>query len=125
MPHSNFSDALQISHEGRRLTVEGPIALDDDDADLVALVVSAFVSQQPATRTAEPALGITCAGRFELPGDADEDVADAIHWSFEAHAHGGTFDEGWAFASADMLSQGADGGLETYTWSQWVWLRRA
>jgi hypothetical protein len=123
VPHSNFSDVLQISHEGRRLTVEGPIVLDDDDTDLVGLVVSAFVTQQPATRDAEPALGITCAGRFELDGESDM-IAEAERWTFEARARGGLFDEGWAFASADMLSQGDDGGLETYTWSQWVWLRR-
>jgi hypothetical protein len=122
VPHSNFSDVLQISHEGRRLTVEGPIVLDDDDTDLVGLVVSAFVTQQPAAIGAEPALGITCAGRFELDGESDS-IAEAERWTFSARAHGGTFVEGWAFGSADMLSQGDDGGLETYTWSQWVWLR--
>jgi hypothetical protein len=123
VPHSNFSDVLQISHEGRRLHVEGPIVLDDDDTDLVSLVVSAYVTQQPGERTTGPALGITCAGRYELAGDT-ETFADADRWTFEADAHGGTFDEGWAFASAEMLNQDDGGGLEKYTWSQWVWLRR-
>ncbi len=123
MPHSNFSDVLQISHEGRRLLVEGPIVLDDDDTDLVSLVVSAYVTQQPAALAAGPALGITCAGRFELAGEADT-FAEADRWTFEAEALGGTFGEGWAFASAEMLNQDEDGGLEKYTWSQWVWLRR-
>ena len=122
MPHSNFSDQLQISHEGRRLTVEGPIVLDDD-TDLVSLVVSAYVTQQPAEPGAAPALGITCAGRFELAGEGDT-FSEADRWSFQADALGGRFDEGWAFASAEMLNQDEDGGLEKYTWSQWVWLRR-
>jgi hypothetical protein len=123
VPHSNFSEVLQISHEGRRLTVEGPIVLDDDDTDLVSLAVSAYVTQQPAERSSGPALGITCAGRYELTGEGDT-FTEADRWTFEAEALGGTFAEGWAFASAELLNQDEDGGLEKYTWSQWVWLRR-
>jgi hypothetical protein len=124
VPHSNFSDVLEIGHGGRLLHVEGPIVVDEDDTDLVTLAVSAFVTQQPAEMAPGPALGVTCSGHFDLAGDS-EALAEADRWSFDAQALGGTFSEGWAFASAEMLQQSDDGGLEKYTWSQWVWLRLA
>ena len=123
MPHSNFADVLQIAQDGQELLVDGPLAFDDDDTDIVSVVVSAFVTQAPAEHTGAHAVGVTCVGSFQTAG-SEETVTETPRWHFPADARGGAFVEGWAFGSAEMTYQASNGELEKYIWSQWVWLRR-
>ena len=125
MPHSNFADVLQIAQDGQELLVDGPLAFDDDDSEIVSVVVSAFVTQAPAEHVAGEgrALGVTCVGSFQTSG-SEETVTETPRWHFPADARGGAFVEGWAFGSAELTYQASTGELEKYIWSQWVWLRR-
>jgi hypothetical protein len=124
LPHSNFDPELEISDDGTAIKVRGPLTKDEkDDDDLVSVVVSAFVTQEPDQRAAPPAVqqGATGAHSVGL-GHAALRLAEN-EWEFEVDSQGGPFREGWAFASAEMLGKASDGSIEKYTWSQWVWLR--
>ncbi|MDX6524772.1 MAG: hypothetical protein QOI43_283 [Gaiellales bacterium] len=123
MPGSNFHPELEISDDGTVIKIDGPLKQEDDDADLVSVVVSAFVTQEPERRVSPPAVqqGATGAGSVEL-AHADLTLAES-GWDFTVESQGGTFREGWAFASAELLGKASDGSIEKYTWSQWVWLR--
>lgn len=123
MPGSNFHPELEISDDGTVIKIDGPLKQEDDDADLVSVVVSAFVTQEPERRVSPPAVqqGATGAGSVEL-AHADLTLAEN-GWEFSVESEGGAFREGWAFASAELLGKASDGSIEKYTWSQWVWLR--
>jgi hypothetical protein len=123
LPGSNFHPELEISDDGTVIKIDGPLKQEDDDADLVSVVVYAFVTQEPERRVGPPAVqqGATGAGSVEL-AHADLTLAEN-GWEFTVESQGGTFREGWAFASAELLGKASDGSIEKYTWSQWVWLR--
>ncbi|MDX6579614.1 MAG: hypothetical protein QOJ47_1163 [Gaiellales bacterium] len=123
MPGSNFHPELEISDDGTVIKIGGPLEQKNDDADLVSVVVSAFVTQEPERRVSPPAVqqGATGAGSVEL-AHADLTLAEN-GWEFSVESEGGAFREGWAFASAELLGKASDGSIEKYTWSQWVWLR--
>jgi hypothetical protein len=123
LPGSNFHPELEISDDGTVIKIDGPLKQEDDDADLVSVVVSAFVTQEPERRVSPPAVqqGATGAGSVEL-AHADLTLAEN-GWEFSVESEGGAFREGWAFASAELLGKASDGSIEKYTWSQWVWLR--
>ena len=124
MPGSNFHPELEISDDGTVITVGGPLVMEDDDDAVVSVMVSAFVTQEPERRVSPPAVqqGATGASSVEL-AHADLTLAEN-GWEFTVESQGGTFREGWAFASAELLGKASDGSIEKYTWSQWVWLRR-
>jgi hypothetical protein len=128
VPHSNFDPELKFDKDGV-LTIAGP--LGEIDSDAVKITVTASVTQAPPDdappakrRTAEqePQQGATCADRFELTRGRVS-LARTKKWKFAARAYGGPLRTGWAFASAELIQLGEDGGIEKYTWSQWVWLR--
>jgi hypothetical protein len=123
LPGSNFHPELEISDDGTVIKIGGPLEQKNDDADLVSVVVSAFVTQEPERRVNPPAAqqGATGAGSVEL-GHADLALAENA-WEFTVESQGGPFREDWAFASAELLEKARDGAIERYTWSQWVWLR--
>jgi hypothetical protein len=123
LPHSNFHPELGISPDGSAIGLGGPITPEPDDGDLVSVVISAFVTQEPAQRAqGEVQQGATGAGSVELQ-HADFALAETT-WEKSADTQGGGFHEGWAFASAEMIEKASDGAIERYTWSQWVWLSR-
>jgi hypothetical protein len=124
LPHSNFHPELEISGDGTVITVGGPLKKDEDDDDLVSVIVSAFVTQEPDRRVSPPAVqqGATGTESVELGHAAL--TLDEIAWQFTVASEGGPFREDWAFASGDLLGKSSDGAVEKYTWSQWVWLRR-
>jgi hypothetical protein len=120
MPHSNFAPHLQFTGGGQQLNVIGPLVFDEDEDDgIVSLLVSAFVTQAPAHH-ADGHAGVTCRGSF---ADDGASITETANWTFPADAHGGAFHEGWAFGTAEMTYQADNGAVETYVWSQWVWLQ--
>jgi hypothetical protein len=123
LPNSNFHPELEISDDGTVIKVGGPLTKEEDDDDLVSVVVSAFVTQQPDPRVSPPAVqqGATGSGSFEL--DRAALTLDENAWEFMVESQGGPFREDWAFASAELLEKASGGSIEKYTWSQWVWLR--
>ena len=131
MPGSNFHPELEISDDGTVIKIGGPLEQEDDDAGLVSVVVSAFVTQEPDQRVEPPAAqqGATGAhsvglGHAALTLARNDPANDPENdWLFTVESQGGPFREGWAFASAEMLGKASDGSIEKYTWSQWVWLR--
>jgi hypothetical protein len=132
VPHSNFRPELEISGDGTVIKVRGPLQMADDDDNLVSVVVSAFVTQEPDQRIDPPAVqqGATGAHSVGLGHAAltlarnDAENHSENDWEFTVESQGGPFREGWAFASAEMLGKASDGSIEKYTWSQWVWLHR-
>ena len=53
------------------------------------------------------------------------DDSGTVTWSFSAEAvGGGQFTNGWARGSALALLIKANGDIETYSWSMWVWIDR-
>jgi hypothetical protein len=123
LPNSNFHPELEISDDGTVIKVGGPLTKEEDDDDLVSVVVSAFVTQQPDQRVSPPAVqqGATGSGSFEL--DRAALTLDENAWEFMVESQGGPFRVDWAFASAELLEKASGGSIEKYTWSQWVWLR--
>jgi hypothetical protein len=116
-PHSNFDTQLKIHADGKKIEVRGPLTAD---SDVVTVSVSASVTQEPGgEHTPDSAQqGTSCAGVTTTY----EHGAVPTEWDFKATASGGDFHKGWAFAEAEQTEQGADGAVEKYTWSQWVWL---
>jgi len=121
LPHSNFHPELEISDDGTVIKVGGP--MDPADDDTVSIVVSAFVTQAPETRSNPAAAqqGPTGTSSVHL-AHADLELG-ATTWGFSANVHGGPFREDWAYANAELVEKASDGAIEKYTWSQWVWLR--
>ena len=128
MPHSNFHPALDFDSEGH-LNVGGPLGKIESDVSRV--VISAYVSQAPAERytgrardaAAEPPQGVSCANSVKLEGDDLKKAKRTKKWGFPATVHDGPFRPGWAWAEAELVELGKNGGIETYTWSQWVDIR--
>jgi hypothetical protein len=116
-PHSNFDTQLKIKNGGKEVHVRGPLAAD---SDVVTVTVSATVTQEPVAEhnPKNAQQGASSAGET-VPYTQGKVPTE---WEFEATASGGEFRKGWAFASAEQTEQGADGAVEKYTWSQWVWL---
>jgi hypothetical protein len=123
VPHSNFDPELEITANGGSIAMGGPLRWEDDDGELVSVVISAFVTQEPDQRTNPPVpqQGATGAGSVTL-GRSDVTLAEPS-WECSAESQGGSFREDWAFASAELVEKAPDGAIEKYTWSQWVWLR--
>jgi hypothetical protein len=121
VPHSNFYPELEISDDGNAIKIAGPLA--DTEADTVAIVVTAFVTQSPDHRANPPEAqqGPTGMGSVEL--DRTELALASSSWECTAHVEGGPFREDWAYASAELTEKAENGAIERYTWSQWVWLR--
>ena len=128
MPHSNFHPALDLGSDGR-LNVGGP--LGTIDSDVARVVISAYVSQPPAERytgrakatDVQPPQGVSCANSVKLEDDELKKANRSKRWGFEATVHNGPFRPGWAWAEAELVELGKNGGIETYTWSQWVDIR--
>lgn len=126
MPHSNFADQLTITQNGQ-VILDGPLDYDEDDDDeIVSLTVTAWVTQAPthAFVDGQHGVGTTCLGSFHLSGSNDV-IVNTPRWHKQALTRGGSFTEGWAFAQAEMTTESEEGGIETYIWSQWVWLSQA
>jgi hypothetical protein len=128
MPHSNFHPALGFDDKGR-LSVGGP--LGDIDDDVARVVISAYVTQAPATRFSArkaktedaPPQGVSCANSVKLEGSSLKKARTTQEWGFAATVHDGPFRAGWAWATAELVELAESGGIEKYTWSQWVDIR--
>jgi hypothetical protein len=126
-PHSNFHPALGFDDKGR-LNVGGPLGEIDEDAARV--VISAYVTQAPGARFSakkasvdDPPQGVSCANSVKLEGSNLKKAIAKQEWGFTATVHDGPFRAGWAWATAELVELGSAGGLEKYTWSQWVDIR--
>jgi hypothetical protein len=126
VPHSNFADQLQITANGQ-VILDGPLVYDEpDDDEIVSLTVTAWVTQAPAQAFVDGVHGIgtTCLGSFHMSG-SNAAIVNTARWHKQAITRGGVFAQGWAFGSAEMTTQSEEGEVETYIWSQWVWLTPA
>jgi hypothetical protein len=128
VPHSNFHPALEFDKDGH-LHIGGP--LEEIEKDVARVVISAYVSQPPRARykghaknaDAEPEQGVSCANSVKLEGASLKKANQKGEWGFSATVHDGPFRPGWAWAEAELVELGKNGGIETYTWSQWVDIR--
>jgi hypothetical protein len=131
MPVSNFNRILNASADGRELTAQGP--LEDPDDDVHSMRVFAVVTQPPVSGVPQPddtddPVAVTCHGEVELTHAELRTRASSAGgdgWSFDARTVGNLqFKTGWARASAFALEVQANGDIETYSWSAWVWIKR-
>ena len=123
MPHSNFHPELEISADGSVIKIAGPLESEDGDDLLVSVSISAVVTQAPERRGNPPAVQQGPTGTASIHLDRAALRMPETGWAHEVDTHGGPFREDWAFATAEMVEKAADGGVEKYVWSQWVWLR--
>jgi hypothetical protein len=127
VPHSNFADVLTIEQNSGDLIVNGPFAFDPAaDQDVTSVIVTASVSQAPATDHAgeQQVQGVSCSGVFN-PDGTYESAIQTPRWEFAASPENGAFRTGWAYGTATLIYQRSSGAIEQYVWSQWVWLRPA
>jgi hypothetical protein len=132
MPVSNFNRILNASADGRTLAACGP--LPDPDTDVHSVRVFAVVTQSPVCGEPQPGdtddpIAVTCRGEVHL-SKAEWQSAAAMsggaQWSFQADTVGPLqFKQGWARGSAIALEAKANGDIETYSWSAWVWITRS
>jgi hypothetical protein len=127
VPHSNFHPSLDFDDKGR-LNVGGPLGAIDDD--VARIVISAYVTQAPGARfnakkadVDAPPQGVSCANSVKLEGSSLKKARTSQQWGFAATVHEGPFRAGWAFATAELVELATGGGIEKYTWSQWVDIR--
>jgi hypothetical protein len=66
---------------------------------------------------------VSCANSVKLEGAGLKKARNKEEWGFAATVHDGPFRAGWAWAEAELVELGKHGGIETYTWSQWVDIR--
>jgi hypothetical protein len=121
LPHSNFHPELEIFDDGNVIKIGGP--LEKAEKDTVNVVVTAFVSQAPDHRATPPETQQGPTGTNSVKLEHAELVIEDGEWECTAEVEGGSFREGWAFASAEQAEKAENGAIERYTWSQWVWLR--
>jgi hypothetical protein len=131
MPVSNFDRILNASADGRTLDASGP--LPDFEADGHSLRVFAVVTQPPLSGEPQPGdtddpIAVTCRGEVHLSKTEWQSAAAMSgggQWSFHADTVGGLqLKNGWARGSAIALEAKANGDIETYSWSAWVWIKR-
>jgi hypothetical protein len=128
VPHSNFADVLTIEQNSGNLIVNGPFDFDPEkDQDIISVVVTAWVAQAPETPHAgeQQVQGTTCSGVFAPTDSTYETAPETPRWEFSAPSVNGSFRTGWAYGTANLIYQRSGGSVETYVWSQWVWLRAA
>jgi hypothetical protein len=121
---------LKVFGGGHGLTAAGPLTVDDD---MFAVRVSAVVTQAPqdprtdANPTPPSAI---CHGDVHIThadlGAIRADPGAESTWTFDAETAPSSpeFFTGWARGTAFAVVTTTDGDLETYSWSEWVWLNR-
>jgi hypothetical protein len=124
---------LRLAANGSGARVSGRLVDEGKelDPDINEVIVFAFVTQQPQNGAPqsedEDAQGVTVRGETKLYRDEDP-TGEARHllgagtWEFAHNTEGGNFDHGWAFGTAVQITVRDSGAIETYSWSDWVYL---
>ena len=82
-------------------------------------------SRRAARRPAETIPRPSPAGEAHMTAVELRAAGPTPIWQFsEQTVNNGVFEVGWARGSALAITIKTDGDIETYTWSEWVWLRR-
>ena len=125
-PGTHFDGKLDIQKNGYAVYTSGPFEIDDD---MHSIRVVAVVTQQPQDDFVEGKESPTAICHGDVHLDAAKLAAlpgTQGRWDFSADvpAGGTPFQQGWARGTALALVVKKNGEIETYSWSQWVWLVR-